>query len=158
MMWIVRLALRRPYTFVVFALLILILGIFSIETMPTDIFPKIDIPIVTVVWGYAGISPDQMANRIVFNSERGMTTTVNDIEHIESQSLSGVAVIKVFFHPGARIEAAVAQVNAISNAVLRILPPGINPPFIIRFSASSRSSRWGSAARGCRSSNSTTWG
>ena len=91
MMWIVRLALRRPYTFVVFALLILILGIFSIETMPTDIFPNIDIPIVTVVWSYAGLSADQMANRIVSNSERGMTTTVNDIEHIESQSLNGIA-------------------------------------------------------------------
>ena len=89
MMWIVRLALRRPYTFVVFALLILILGIFSIETMPTDIFPNIDIPIVTVVWGYNGLSAEQMADRIVSNSERGMTTTVNDIEHIESQSLNG---------------------------------------------------------------------
>ena len=103
MMWIVRLALRRPYTFVVFALLILILGIFSIESMPTDIFPDIDIPIVTVVWRYTGLSAEQMANRIVSNSERGMTTTVNDIEHIESQSLNGVAVIKVFFQPHVNI-------------------------------------------------------
>src|SRR5271166_2380284 len=86
MMWIVRLALRRPYTFAVFALLILILGAFSIVSMPTDIFPNIDIPVVTVVWGYNGLSADQMANRIVTNSERGITTTVNDVEHIESQS------------------------------------------------------------------------
>src|SRR5215472_13833773 len=137
MMWIVRLALRRPYTFVVFALLILILGIFSIENMPTDIFPNIDIPIVTVVWGYAGLSPDQMANRIVSIHERGMTTTVNDIEHIESQSLSGVAVIKVFFQPHVNIAQAVAQVTAISQVQLRSLPPGTTPPFIIQYNASS---------------------
>ena len=90
MMWIVRLALRRPYTFAVFALLILILGVFSIVSMPTDIFPNIDIPVVTVVWNYTGLSAQEMSNRIVFNSERGMTTTVNDIEHIESQSLNGI--------------------------------------------------------------------
>jgi multidrug efflux pump subunit AcrB len=137
MMWIVRLALRRPYTFVVFALLILILGIFSIENMPTDIFPNIDIPIVTVVWGYAGLSPDQMANRIVSVHERGMTTTVNDIEHIESQSLNGVAVIKVFFQPHVNIAQAVAQVTAISQVMLRQLPPGTTPPFIIQYNASS---------------------
>ncbi len=89
-MWIVRLALRRPYTFVVFALLILILGVYSILSMPTDIFPNIDIPVVTVVWSYTGLSAEQMANRLVSPSERGMTTTVNDIEHIESQSLNGV--------------------------------------------------------------------
>ena len=137
MMWIVRLALRRPYTFVVFALLILIVGIFSIETMPTDIFPDIDIPIVTVVWGYAGLSADQMANRIVSNAERGMTTTVNDIEHIESQSLSGVAVIKVFFQPHVNVAQAVAQITSISQVQLRSLPPGTTPPFIIQYNASS---------------------
>src|SRR3954470_2767055 len=137
MMWIVRLALGRPYTFVVFALLIVILGIFSIETMPTDIFPDIDIPIVTVVWGYAGLSSEQMAQRIVSNSERSMTTTVNDIEHIESQSLNGVAVIKVFFQPHVNVSAAVAQVGAISQVTLRQLPPGTNPPFIIQYNASS---------------------
>src|SRR3984893_3084543 len=128
MMWIVRLALRRPYTFVVFALLILIVGVFSIESMPTDIFPNIDIPIVTVVWGYAGLSADQMANRIVSSSEQGMTTTVNDIEHIESQSLNGVAVIKVFFQPHVNIASAVAQISAISAVQLRFLPPGTTPP------------------------------
>jgi multidrug efflux pump subunit AcrB len=137
MMWIVRLALRRPYTFVVFALLILIVGIFSIETMPTDIFPNIDIPIVTVVWGYSGLSADQMANRIVSNAERGMTTTVNDIEHIESQSLSGVAVIKVFFQPHVNVAQAVAQITSISQVQLRSLPPGTTPPFIIQYNASS---------------------
>ncbi len=137
MMWIVRLALRRPYTFVVFALLILILGVFSIESMPTDIFPNIDIPIVTVVWGYAGLSAEQMANRIVSNSERGMTTTVNDIEHIESQSLNGVAVIKVFFQPHVNVASAVAQITSISQVQLRSLPPGTTPPFIIQYNASS---------------------
>jgi multidrug efflux pump subunit AcrB len=137
MMWIVRLALRRPYTFVVFALLILILGIFSIVSMPTDIFPNIDIPVVTVVWGYNGLSADQMANRIVSNSERAMTTTVNDIEHIESQSLSGVAIIKVFFHPHVNVGNAVAQISAVSQVQLRSLPPGTTPPFIIQYNASS---------------------
>jgi multidrug efflux pump subunit AcrB len=137
MMWIVRLALRRPYTFVVFALLILILGIFSIESMPTDIFPNIDIPIVTVVWQYTGLSADQMANRIVSNSERGMTTTVNDIEHIESQSLNGIAIIKIFFQPNVNVASAVAQVTSISQVQLRSLPPGTTPPFIIQYNASS---------------------
>src|ERR1035441_6346048 len=129
-MWIVRLALRRPYTFVVFALLILILGIYSILTMPTDIFPNIDIPVVTVVWNYTGLSAQEMSNRIVFNSERGMTTTVNDIEHIESQSLNGIGIIKIFFQPHVNIGQAVAQVNAICSVQLRGLPPGTTPPFI----------------------------
>jgi len=137
MMWIVRLALRRPYTFVVFALLILILGVYSIESMPTDIFPNIDIPVITVVWNFGGLSPDQMANRIVTNAERGMTTTVNDIDHIESQSLVGVGIIKIFFHPNVNIGQAVAQVTAISQVQLRSLPPGTNPPFIIQYNASS---------------------
>ncbi|HXR37625.1 MAG TPA: efflux RND transporter permease subunit [Terracidiphilus sp.] len=135
-MWIVRLALRRPYTFVVFALLILILGIYSILTMPTDIFPNIDIPVVTVVWNFTGLSADQMANRIVTNSERGMTTTVNDIEHIESQSLNGVGLIKIFFQPHVNIGVAVSQVTAICQVQLRSLPPGSVPPFIIQYNAS----------------------
>ncbi|MGP8175999.1 MAG: efflux RND transporter permease subunit [Terracidiphilus sp.] len=135
-MWIVRLALRRPYTFVVFALLILILGVFSIKTMPTDIFPNIDIPVVTVVWNFTGLSADQMANRIVTNSERGMTTTVNDIEHIESQSLNGVGLIKIFFQPHVNIGVAVSQVTAICQVQLRSLPPGSVPPFIIQYNAS----------------------
>jgi multidrug efflux pump subunit AcrB len=136
-MWIVRLALRRPYTFVVFALLILILGVYSIMSMPTDIFPNIDIPVITVVWNYAGLSAQEMANRIVSNSERGMTTTVSDIEHIESQTLAGVAVIKIFFQPHANVASAVAQVTSISQVQLRQLPPGTTPPFIIQYNASS---------------------
>src|SRR5579863_2757223 len=137
MMWIVRLALKRPYTFVVFALLILILGIFSIESMPTDIFPNINIPIVTVVWNYNGLSPEQMANRIVTVSERSMTTTVNDIEHMESQSFNGVAVIKVFFQPRVNIANSVAQVTSVNQAIVRQMPPGTLPPFIIQYNASS---------------------
>ena len=136
-MWIVRLALRRPYTFAVFALLILILGVFSIESMPTDIFPNIDIPVVTVVWQYAGLSAQEMSTRIVFNSERGMTTTVNDIEHIESQSLNGIGLIKIYFQPHVNIGSAVAQVTAICQVQLRQLPPGTTPPFIIQYNASS---------------------
>jgi CzcA family heavy metal efflux pump len=136
-MWIVRLALRRPYTFVVFALLILILGVFSILSMPTDIFPNIEIPVVTVIWTYTGLSAQEMANRIVTPSERGMTTTVNDIEHIESQSLNGVAVIKIFFRPHVNIGSAVAQVTAINQAQVKTLPPGATPPFILQYNASS---------------------
>jgi multidrug efflux pump subunit AcrB len=135
MMWIVRLALRRPYTFVVFALLILILGVFSIESMPTDIFPNIDIPVVTVVWFFNGLSADQMANRIATNAERGMTTT--DIDHIESQSLVGTTIIKIFFHPSVNLGQAIAQVTAISQVQLRSLPQGATPPFIIQYNASS---------------------
>ncbi len=137
MMWIVRLALRRPYTFVVFALLILILGVFSIDSMPTDIFPNIDIPVVTVVWNFEGLSADQMAERIVTGTERGLTTTVNDIDHIESQSVVGRGLIKVFFHPGANVAEAVAGVTAICQVQLRSLPPGTTPPFIIQYNASS---------------------
>jgi multidrug efflux pump subunit AcrB len=134
-MWIVRLALRRPYTFVVMAMLIAVLGIVSIASMPTDIFPNIDIPVVSSIWGYGGLSPDEMQNRITTIVERAMTTTVNDIQHIESQSLRGVSVIKTFFQPGSKIEAAVAQINAISQTLLRPLPPGITPPLILQYNA-----------------------
>ncbi|MGB6745526.1 MAG: efflux RND transporter permease subunit [Terracidiphilus sp.] len=137
MMWIVRLALRRPYTFVVFALLILILGIFSISSMPVDIFPNIDIPVVTVIWQYTGLSADQIADRIVSNVERGMTTTVNDIEHIESQSLVGEGIIKIYFQPNVDIGSALAEVTAINQVMLRSLPPGAIPPFIGEYNASS---------------------
>jgi multidrug efflux pump subunit AcrB len=137
MMWIVRLALRRPYTFAVFALLILILGAYSIASMPTDIFPNIDIPVVTVVWNYTGLSAQEMSTRIIFNSERGVTTTVSDVEHIESQSLNGIGIIKIFFQPHVNIGNAVAQVTAISQVQLRQLPPGTTPPFIIQYNASS---------------------
>ena len=137
MMWIVRLALRRPYTFAVFALLILILGIYSILSMPTDIFPNIDIPVVTVVWNYTGLSADEISKRIITNSERAMTTTVNDIDHIESQSVNSVGIIKVFFKPHVNIGNAVAQVTAINETIVRGLPPGTTPPFIIQYNASS---------------------
>jgi multidrug efflux pump subunit AcrB len=136
-MWIVRLALRRPYTFAVFAILLLLIGAFSIVSMPTDIFPNIDIPVVSVVWQFSGLSAEEMASRITSNSERGLTTTVNDIEHIESQSLNGIAVIKIYFQPHINIGSAVAQVNAICQVQLRSLPPGATPPFIIQYNASS---------------------
>src|SRR6202034_3340933 len=136
-MWIVRLALRRPYTFAVFAILLLLIGAFSILSMPTDIFPNINIPVVSVVWQFTGLSAEEMSNRIIANSERGMTTTVNDIEHIESQSLNGIGVIKIFFQPHVDIGSAVAEVTAISQVQLRSLPPGTTPPFIIQYNASS---------------------
>jgi CzcA family heavy metal efflux pump len=136
-MWIVRLALRRPYTFVVASILILILGVVSIVRTPVDIFPNIDIPVIVVAWQYTGLSPEEMSNRVVFNYERSLTTTVNDIEHIESQSLAGVAIVKIYFHPNVQIANAVAQVTAISQSTVRQLPPGITPPFIITYNASS---------------------
>ena len=135
-MWIVRIALRRPYTFVVMALLILMLGPLTIARTPTDIFPNIDIPVVTVVWNYGGLSADEMSNRIVSIYERNLTATVNDIEHVESQSLRGIAVVKVFFQPGAKIDLAVAQVTASAQSQLRQLPPGTQPPFILTYNAS----------------------
>jgi multidrug efflux pump subunit AcrB len=135
-MWIVRLALRRPYTFVVASILLLILGTVSILRTPTDIFPNIDIPVVSVIWNYTGLSPDDMSNRIVLNYERVLTTTVNDIEHIESQSLPGIAVVKIFFHEGVQVGNAISQVTAVSQTILRSLPPGTNPPLIITYNAS----------------------
>src|SRR5215469_739324 len=136
-MWIVRLALRRPYTFVVLSLLIAVLGIGSAIETPKDIFPYINIPVVTVVWNYAGLTPTEMAGRIVTISERALTTTVNDIEHTESQSYQGVAVIKVYFQPDVQIAAAEAQVTAIMQTILKIVPPGTTPPFMIKYDASS---------------------
>src|SRR5271170_8011875 len=136
-MWIVRLALRRPYTFVVFAILLLILGPLSVLNTPTDIFPNINIPVVSIVWNYSGFSPSDMANRIVTITERTLTTTVNDIEHIESKSLNGVAVVKVYFQPRVEIANAVAQLTAVSQTALRTLPQGTTPPLVIQFNASS---------------------
>jgi multidrug efflux pump subunit AcrB len=136
-MWIVRLALRRPYTFVVMSLMIVILGILAAVRMPTDIFPEIDIPVVSVIWSYAGISPEEMAEVVTIRCERSFTTSVNDIEHMESQSLPGLSIIKIFFHPNAKVEAAVAQLAAASQAVLHSLPTGMTPPSILRYNASS---------------------
>jgi multidrug efflux pump subunit AcrB len=136
-MWIVRLALRRPYTFVVVAVLLAILGGAAIVTMPVDIFPYIDIPVVSVVWSYNGLSPEEMEKRMVTTFERAMTTTVNDIEHIESQTYSGVSVTRVYFQPNAKVELALAQITAISQTLLRPMPPGTTPPSIIKYDASS---------------------
>jgi len=135
-MWIVALALRRPYTFVVMALVIIILTPITILRTATDIFPNIDIPVVSVVWFYTGMSPVDMADRIVANSERGITTTVNDIEHMESQSVYGLGIIKVFFRPGTNVQGAIAQITAICQTTVRGLPPGTTPPLIISYSAS----------------------
>ncbi len=135
-MWIVQLALRRKYTFVVMSLFIALLGILTIFRTPTDIFPVIDVPVVSVIWSYGGLSPEDMERRIVFTNERAMTTTVNDIEHIESQSLPGVAVIKVFFQPNADAQAGVAQITAICQTLLRAFPPGTTPPLILQYNAS----------------------
>jgi multidrug efflux pump subunit AcrB len=136
-MWIVRLALRRPYTFVVLSIVLLILGPIVILRTPTDIFPNINIPVVTVIWNYTGLSPQEMGNRITTPFERSMTTTVNDIQHIESQSLNGISVIKVFFQPGANVPSAIAEITAIAQTQLRQLPPGTTPPLVISYSASS---------------------
>jgi CzcA family heavy metal efflux pump len=135
-MWIVRLALRRPYTFVVAAILIMVVGVVSIARTPVDIFPNIDIPVISVLWQYSGLSPEEMSDRIVYNYERSLTTTVNNIEHIESQSLSGRAIVKIFFQPGVNIGDAIAQVTAISQSSVHSMPPGTQPPFIIQYSAS----------------------
>src|SRR5437868_9667129 len=135
-MWIVRLALRPPYTFVVLALLILILGPLVILRTPTDIFPNINIPVVSILWNYSGLDAQQMADRIVSINERALTTTVDDIEHIESQSLNGKAVIKVFFQPNANISKAIAQVTSICQTQIRQLPPGTTPPLVITYNAS----------------------
>src|SRR6201981_712988 len=135
-MWIVRLALRRPYTFVVMALVIILLTPVVLMRTPTDIFPEINIPVISLVWTYTGLQPHEMEQRITSNVERGLTTLVNDVEHIESQSLNGIAVIKVFFQPHANIQTALAQTAAISQTFLRFLPPGTTPPLVIIYSAS----------------------
>jgi CzcA family heavy metal efflux pump len=135
-MWIVALALRRPYTFIVMALVIIILTPITILRTPTDIFPNINIPVVSVVWFYIGMSPQDMAERIVTPSERSITTTVNDIEHMESQSVYGLGVIKVFFRPGTNVNGAIAQITAIGQTTVRSLPIGTTPPLIISYSAS----------------------
>ncbi len=137
MMWLVRVALERPYTFVVMSLLIAVLGIGSIFSMPTDIFPAINIPVVSVIWTYNGISPDDMSSRIVTICERAMTTTVNDIEHIESRSYTGVAVIRVYFQPTANVEMGISQITAVTQTLLRQFPPGTFPPLIVKYDASS---------------------
>jgi multidrug efflux pump subunit AcrB len=134
---IVRIALERPYTLVVAAMLVLLFGVMSAIRTPKDIFPNIGIPVIAVVWSYAGLPPDDMSSRIVYIFERGLTTTVNDIEHIESQSVPGYGIVKIYFQPRVNIAAAEAQVTAISQTQLKQLPPGVTPPLLVIFNASS---------------------
>jgi multidrug efflux pump subunit AcrB len=136
-MWIVKIALERPLTFIVLALLLLILGPLAILNTPTDIFPNINIPVVSVVWQYTGLPADDMNNRIVTGFERAVTTTVNDVEHTETQSLNGVGLVKVFFQPNVNIDMAVAQITSISQTVVKSMPPGTTPPLVIVYNASS---------------------
>src|ERR1700731_1194575 len=136
-MWIVKLALSRPYTFVVVSILILILGGLAIFRTPTDIFPNINIPVVSIIWNYNGLVPEDMADRIVSITERALTTTVDNIEHVESQSLYGIAVVKLFLQPNASIQQGIAQITAVSQTQLKQLPVGTTPPLILAYSASS---------------------
>ena len=136
MLAIVRLALRRPYTFIVLAILIVIFGGLAAVRTPTDIFPDIKIPVIAAVWTYRGLSPDDMAGRVIYYYERQLSTAVNDIDHIESQSLSGVGIVKIFFHSGVDIRTATAQVTSLSQTVLKQMPPGITPPLILNYNAS----------------------
>src|SRR6202046_3539066 len=133
---LVRIALNRPYTFVVLALLLLIIGPLSAMRTPVDIFPDIRIPVIGVIWQYTGLPPDQMSGRIVTPYQRILTTTVNDIEHITANSYNGVGIIKIFFQPNADIRTANAQVTAVSQTVLKQMPPGATPPLILNYSAS----------------------
>jgi len=136
-MWIVQIALRRPYTFVVLAILILVMGGAAIFRTPTDIFPNIDIPVVSIIWSYNGLVPKEMTDRIVSVTERNLTTVVDNIEHVESQTLYGIAVVKVFLQPNASLDRAIAQITASSQTQLRLLPAGTTPPLVITYSASS---------------------
>jgi CzcA family heavy metal efflux pump len=135
-MWIVKVALQRPYTFIVLAILILLMGLFAIERTATDIFPNIKIPVVAAIWNYTGLQPRDMANRIVLSTERTAQTTVNDIEHTESQSLNGISVVKYFFQPKADEVLSYSQITGVSQTALRQLPPGTTPPFILAYDAS----------------------
>ncbi len=134
-MWIVKLALNRPYSFAVLAILIVVLGAVAIFSMPTDIFPNIDIPVASVIWSYTGMSPEDMARRVVIPCERAITTTVNDVERIESESIPGYGVVRVYFHPNVKIEIAIAQLASLGQSMVRVMPPGIFPPMILRYNA-----------------------
>src|SRR2546425_10218831 len=136
-MWIVRLALGRPYTFVVMAILIAILGGSAIVSMPVDIFPYIDIPVVSVLWIYSGLSPEEMEKRVVTNFQRSLTSNVNDIEHMESQSFTGDAVGRIYFHSNVKIDMAVAQVTATMQTSLRQMPPGMVPANVPKYDSAS---------------------
>src|SRR5881394_1494817 len=135
-MWIVRLALRRPYTVAVMCVLIFVMGLLSLSRMLVDIFPAIDIPVVAVVWNYPGLPAQDMERRVVLISERAYSSTVNGIERIESQSIPGIGLLKIYFQPGAEIGGAIAQIGALSSTILRIAPPGMQPPTLVQFNAS----------------------
>src|SRR6201987_6049569 len=137
MVALVRVALRRPYTFVVLAVGVLMFGVLAAVRTSTDIFPNIGIPVISVVWTYNGLPPDDMSGRVIYYYERTLSAQVNDIEHIESQSLPGYGVVKVFFQPNVNINSALAQITAASQTVLKLLPPGITPPYVLSFNASS---------------------
>jgi multidrug efflux pump subunit AcrB len=136
-MWLIRIALRRSYTFVVMAMLIAMAGYLSIRKTPTDIFPSIDIPVISVLWNYGGLAPDQMEKRVTNNFERFLTTIVSDIDHVESQTLTGRSIIKVYLQPGADVAQAIAQTTAIAQSAVRSMPPGAVPPLIMQYSATS---------------------
>src|ERR1700761_905837 len=133
MLHLVRIALTKPYTFVVLAILILIVGPLAALRTPTDIFPEIRIPIIAVIWGYTGLPPDDMSGRVMLNFQRSLTTTVNDIDHIEGTSYTGIGIVKVFFQPGVNISIANAQVTAIAQTVLKQMPAGITPPLVMNY-------------------------
>jgi multidrug efflux pump subunit AcrB len=135
-MWIVRIALSRPYTFIVLALVLFLFAPVMLMRTPVDIFPEINIPVVSIIWTYSGLAPSEMGDRITSVYERALTTTVDNIEHIESQSLYGVAVVKVYLQPNANVDGAIAEVIAEAQAAMKQLPPGIQPPLVIRYSAS----------------------
>src|SRR3984957_2708761 len=135
-MWIVRIALDRPYTFIVLAILILVLSPIMISRTPTDIFPNINIPVIAVGWQYVGLNPEELEGRITSGYERILTTTVDNIEHIESTTVNGQAIVKIFLQPGASLDTANSQVTAISQTILRNLPSGTLPPLIVNYSAS----------------------
>src|ERR1700719_4757888 len=135
-MWIVRLALARPYTFIVLAMVIILLTPVVLLRTPTDIFPDINIPVISLVWKFTGLEPQEMEQRITSNSERAVTTLVNDVEHTESQSLNGTSIVKIYFQPSANIQTALAQTTAIVQTILRFLPPGTTAPLVAIYSAS----------------------
>ena len=135
-MWIVRLALRRPFTVAAFCLMVLLLGVLSSATMLTDIFPAIDIPVVVVVWNYTGLSAEDMESRVTFISERGISTSVSGVQRIDSQTIDATAVLRIYFEPGTDIGSAIAQITSASLSASRVMPPGITPPVVLQFNAS----------------------
>src|SRR5574337_667142 len=134
-MWIVSLALRRPLSVIVMAVLMLVLGALSFSLMNVEIFPAIDLPVVMVIWNYPGLPAIDMERRVVLISERAISTTVNGVEHIESRSIQGVGLMKIYFHPEASVAGGIAQINSVMETILKIMPPGIQPPNIIDFNA-----------------------